>query len=391
MEKFEFHNPTKIIFGAGEASNIGNWLKAEGAGSCLLVIGKGSARKSGAFDRVVQSLHSHGIRFTVLEGVRSNPVLSKVKEGISLVRKDGLESILALGGGSVMDTAKAIAAGTVMKGADIWDAFVGKTEISSALPVFTLPTLAASGSEMNGYMVITNEDSGHKLAAGSIHIYPRLSVLDPVLTMTVPRDYTAYGGVDAVCHLIEPYFNGPAEYTPVQDVLAEGLMHTIMDETRMCIERPDSMEHRGAMMWGATLALNGLTKAGVGQHCFPVHMIEHAVSAIFDVPHGAGLGALLPGWMHFFKEKQPERLHKFAKNVMGVERGLAKEEAIQEGIIRFINWLKSIGCPWRLREIGIKEPDLKEIAKNALFQASIWGVDDAYDEGVVYTILTMAF
>lgn len=391
MERFEFHNPTKIVFGVGEAKNTGKWLRDQGVEDCLLVMGSGSARKNGAFDQVAQSLEAHGIGFSILEGVKSNPVLSKVDEGIAIVKEEGHESLLALGGGSVMDTAKAIAAGALMDDAHIWDAFLGRAEILRALPVFTVPTLAASGSEMNGYMVITNEDSGYKLATGSIHVYPKVSVLDPALTTTVPADYTAYGGVDAVCHLMEPYFNGPAQYTPIQDALAEGLMRTIMDETRECLKALDSLEHRGAMMWGATLALNGLTKAGVGEHHFPVHLIEHAISAIFDCPHGAVLGALIPGWMRFFAEKRPDRLHKFAKNVMGVGHQLEREEAIQEGIIRFTNWLKSIGCPSRLRDLEIQKADLARVATNAAFQAAIWGMDDQYGEEVIYTVLTMAF
>ena len=390
MERFEFHNPTKIVYGALEASKMGQWLKGV-AKSCLLVMGKGSARKSGAFDRVAGSLKEYGIEFKVLEGVKSNPVLSKVKEGIEVVKRGHLESVLALGGGSVMDTAKAIAAGALMEGGNIWDVFLGKAEIEAALPIFTCPTLAASGSEMNGYMVITNEETGHKLATGSIHVYPRVSVLDPELTVTVPRDYTAYGGVDAVCHLMEPYFNGPAKYTPVQDALAESLMKTIMNETMACLKDPSSLDHRGAMMWGATLALNGLTKAGVGEHHFPVHLIEHAISAIFDVPHGAGLGALLPGWMRFFSTKRPERLRKFAIQVMGVHPNGSDEEVIQEGIITFSGWLEKIGTPSRLKDLGIGKDSLSDIAHNASFQASIWGMDGVYSGDVIHTVLTMAY
>ena len=390
MERFEFHNPTKIVYGASEASRIGQWLKGS-VKNCLLVMGKGSARRSGAYDSVASSLEENGIEFEVLEGIKSNPLLSKVEEGIDVVKKRRLESVLALGGGSVMDTAKAIAAGALLARGQIWDVFLGKAEIKAALPIFTCPTLAASGSEMNGYMVITNEDTGHKLATGSIHLYPRVSVLDPKLTVTVPADYTAYGGVDAVCHLMEPYFNGPAKYTALQDALAEALMKTIMQETTACLKTPSSLDHRGAMMWSATLALNGLTKAGVGEHHFPVHLIEHAISALFDVPHGAGLGALLPGWMRFFAAKRPERLKRFAMHVMGVETEGNDEEVIQEGIIMFSGWLEEIGVPGRLKDLGIEKESLSNIARNASFQASIWGMENSYTEDVIYSVLTMAY
>ncbi|OCC15694.1 NADH-dependent butanol dehydrogenase [Dissulfuribacter thermophilus] len=389
MEKFEFYNPTKIIFGGGEVTKIGDVLKGT-VETVLLVMGSGSARHTGAFQKVKDSLESSGVRFEILEGVKSNPLLSKVREGIKIAREKKLDGVLALGGGSVMDSAKAIAAGAVMDDRDIWDAFLGKAEIKSALPVFTIPTLAASGSEMNGYMVITDEQSGHKLATASILLYPKVSILDPELTYSVSKDYTAYGGVDAVCHLMEPYFNGPAPFTPVQDALAEGLMRTIMEATEGCISDPTSYEHRGAMMWGATLALNGLTKAGVGDHHFPVHLIEHAVSAIYNVPHGAGLAALLPGWMRYFSQKRPERLIKFSTNVMGVEEQADSMATIEMGIEAFSAWLKSIDVPICLGDLNIGEDAIDAIAENALVQSKIWGMEKVYDRDTIREVLSFA-
>ena len=389
MERFEFHNPTRILFGKGEVNRVGMEVSTFGQ-KALLVMGTGSAKRTGAFQKATKSLKDAGVEYLVLEGVRSNPVLSKVREGVKIAREEGVEVVFALGGGSVMDTAKAIAAGVLMDEGSIWDVFLGKRMIDKALPVVTCPTLAASGSEMNGFMVITNEGEGYKLATGSPHVYPKVSILDPELTYSVPPDYTAYGGVDAVCHLMEPYFNGPASYTPIQDGIAEALMKTIMYETRGCIEDPESYEHRGAIMWGATLALNGLTKAGVGTHRFPVHLMEHAVSVLFNVPHGAGLSALLPGWLRYFSGVRPEKVAQFSKNVLGISGHERPEGLIEKGISAFCAWLESIGCPTSLRGLGIGEKDLDEIAKNALFQARLWGIDREYDRRTLRHILGFA-
>ncbi len=382
MLEFEFHNPTKIIFGKGRIREAGRHVK-EFSEKALLVMGCGSVRKSGIFDVVSDSLKEHGVNVEVLEGIQSNPVLSKVEEGIEIMRDKGLNLVIALGGGSVMDSAKAIAAGTPLEKGHVWDFFIGKQEIARALPIVTIPTLAASGSEMNGYMVITNEQTGHKLATRSPHIYPRISILDPETTYTVSKDYTAYGGVDAVCHLLEPYFNGPYPYTPVQDRLAEGLIKTIMETTKDAIKSPHNYDSRASLMWAATLALCGLTKAGIGEHFFPVHVIEHAVSAIFNVPHGAGLAALLPGWMKWRAEVQPEKIVQLGVRVLDIAPPANAENSIDA----FKVWLKEVGCPVRLSELGIGEDDHEQIADNARLQIDLGGMDPPYAKDVVLKIL----
>lgn len=387
MENFEFCNPTKIIFGKGEVERAGQI--AAGLGSrVLLVTGSKSAKKSGLLDRVIENLETAGLEVWLLEGVVPNPRLSKVHEGIELCRKNGVELVCALGGGSVMDTAKAIAAG-VRLDVDIWEVFQAKAEITEALPIMTIPTLAASGSEMNGFMVITNEVSGHKLAAGSPHVYPKVSILDPELTFSVPRNHTAYGGVDAVCHLMEPYFNGPSPHTPVQDGLAESLMKTIMEATRGCLDTPDDYDSRADMMWAATLALNGLTRAGVGDHPFPVHLVEHAISAIFDVAHGAGLAALLPGWMAWrIGLGKGAKIAQFGRNVMGIAPSGEIEKEAREAAKAFAVWLRQIGAPANLAELGIKPEEHEKIAENALFQAGIWGITDLYSRQAMIELLS---
>lgn len=387
MENFEFCNPTKIIFGEGVLSRLGQEAKRLGE-RCLLVTGRSSAKKTGAYHKVRRQLEKADIEVSDLDGVQSNPVLSKVRQGIETARNKNINFMVALGGGSVMDTAKAVAAGCLLEG-DIWDVFQGRTEIRGALPVVCIPTLAASGSEMNGFMVITNEESGHKLAAGSPHLYPRLSFLEPTLTFSVPRNYTAYGGVDAICHLLEPYFNGPDPFTPVQDEMAEGLIRTIMKATPKCMDRPDDYQYRAALMWAATLALNGLTRAGVGEHPFPVHLIEHAISAIYNVPHGAGLAALLPGWMKWKAEKgHPEKVARFGIRCLGLRSSEEDLNAACLSAEAFSKWLSSMECPSSLGELDIPESDFEKIAENALFQSRIWGIDDSYNKDTIMEILS---
>ncbi len=387
VDNFDFHNPVHIVFGRGRLKEAGTHMARLGH-SVLLCTGRGSVRTSGVFDRVVACLAENGVSFTELSGIQSNPLLSLVREGVTLARERGVDAVLALGGGSVMDTAKAVAAGAVMDEGDIWDCFTGMREIRKALPLMTIPTLAASGSEMNGFMVITHGDSGLKLAAGSPHIYPVISILDPELTFTVPADYTAYGGLDAVCHLLEPYFNRSWPDTPVQDGITHGLINAIVEATEKCLAEPEDYSSRANLMWGATLALNGLTKAGVGEHFFPVHMIEHSVSALFGVPHGAGLAALLPGWMEWFaRQGNAVRVAALGQAVFGVGRALPAGEAASETVINFSTWLKKINCPVDLRGLSISSGDHGRIAENAMVQAEIWGINEIYNSDRVVAIL----
>ncbi|NDY42684.1 iron-containing alcohol dehydrogenase [Dissulfurirhabdus thermomarina] len=385
MQPFTFHNPTRILFGPGLCDQAGAEIRPF-SDRVLLVTGTGSAKRTGAYDRVRRSLEAAGVRVRDLEGVVSNPRLSKVREGIEATRAEALTAVVALGGGSVMDTAKAVAAGAVLDEGDVWDCFTRTREIAGALPVFTVPTLAASGSEMNGFMVITNEETGHKLAAGSEHLYPRLSILDPVLTCSVPPDYTAYGGADAVCHLLEPYFNGSDPDTPLQDRLAEALIQTLLEATEAAVARPGDVAARSTLMWGATLALNGLTRAGIGEHFFAVHMIEHALSALFDVPHGAGLAALLPGWMSWRAAESADKVAQLGRRLWNLSGGTRREEARQT-IAALRDWLRRVGCPTSLSELGISAGDHGRIAENAALQAGIWGVDALYTPEVVAAVL----
>ena len=304
MFDFTFHNPTKIIFGAGKESLIGAELNAAGINRVLLVYGRSSVVKSGLLDRVMASLKASNIAWSQFGGVDSNPLLSHTREGVAMAKEDKVEAILAVGGGSVLDEAKAIAVGALAD-EDVWQFFVSK-EVERALPLFTILTLAATGSEMNGNAVITNAETRQKYNIASSHVYPKVSILNPELTHSVPLNYTAYSAVDAIAHVIEGYFTKQPG-THLQDRLVEGIIKTVIETTDLIMADPNHAKARASFMWAATLALNGLTPAGIGASSFPNHMIEHALSAIYNIPHGAGLSIVMPAWMKWYCSKNPSQ------------------------------------------------------------------------------------
>ena len=383
MDDFIFHNPTKIIFAAGAEKQIGTELQAAGISNVLLLYGRESARKSGLLDRVIASLSGQGIAFVEYGGVASNPVLSHTREGISLARRSGVEAVVAVGGGSVLDEGKAIAVGVVAE-EDIWEFFLGK-EVRSALPLFTILTLAATGSEMNGNAVVTNEESKQKYNIGSPHTYPRVSLLNPELTHSVSPAYSAYGAVDAIAHLIEAYFTKEAggETTRLQDRMVEGLIKTIMEDAEAIKADPAAAEARASLMWAATLALNGLTPAGVGSYTFPNHMIEHALSALYNIAHGAGLSIVMPAWMAWYRPRNPAQFDRFAREIFKLEDGAA-------GIAALKRWFAELGSPVTLAEAGIPADDIEKIAANAHGLAKRWGIGELYPPATIAEILRLA-
>lgn len=380
MFDFTFHNPTKIIFGAGKEALIGAELNAAGINRVLLVYGRSSVVKSGLLDRVMTSLKVGNIACSQYGGVDSNPLLSHTREGVALARRDKVEAILAVGGGSVLDESKAIAVGALAD-CDVWDFFVGK-EVERALPVFTILTLAATGSEMNGNAVITNAETRQKYSIASPHIYPRVSILNSELTHSVPLNYTAYSGVDAICHVIEGYFTKQPG-THLQDRLVEGIIKTVIETTDLIMAEPAHAKARASFMWTATLALNGLTPAGIGEFNFPNHMIEHALSAIYNIPHGAGLSIVMPAWMKWYLPKNPSQFERFAKEIFGLDSGEAGIGALEQ-------WFVTIKSPVRLHEVKIPATDIEAIATNAEGLARQWGIGGIYTREIIAEILRLA-
>lgn len=380
MQNFIFENPTKIIFGQGQIKRIGQETARFGK-KVLLVYGQGSVKKNGVYDQVMSSLSESQLSIVEFPGVRSNPVLSHAVQGIETAKREGVEVILAVGGGSVIDTAKTIAAG-VMVDHDVWDFFTYKKTIQAALPVLTVVTISASASEMNAAAVMTREEGRQKYSIRSLHIQPKVSILDPSVLFTLDRAYSAYSAVDAVTHMLEGYFNNTEPNpSPLQDGMVEGLMKTIMGATETILQQPEDYDARANMMWAATLAFNGLTTAGMGQVALPVHMIEHSLSALYDVAHGAGLSIVLPGWMKSQLQSKAGRFARLAREVFGVTAG-NDEEAALAGSDQLKKWFSSIGSPVSLGEAQIPARDIEKIAENAAALAQVWGLKTYTKEAI---------
>ena len=385
MQNFVFHNPTKIIFGKDNIPIIGSETAAFGQ-NALLVYGGGSIKKNTIYDQVTKSLTDAGIIITEHSGVQSNPVLSHVHKGIALAKENRIDVIVAVGGGSVLDSAKAIAAGTLVEH-DVWKFFIGKKSIKGALPITCVLTLAASGSEMNSGMVVTNEKTKQKFGFANKHLYPRGSILDPTATFTVSPAYTAYGAVDAIAHVLEYYFTSREPYTPVQDHFMEGLVISCMDSCNRVLKNRKDYDARADLMWAATLALNGLTGSGLGKVGFPMHMIEHSLSALYNVAHGAGLSVVIPGWMRYQSQQTPEKFAQFAERIFGISSGGTEKKAAA-GIQALLSWFISIKTPTSLKDLRISEQDIPMIADNAQALAKIWGMKD-YDKEKIGDVLKL--
>ena len=385
MENFIFENPTRILFGKGQIKRIGTEVRRHGQ-KVLLVYGSGSIKRNGVYDQVMASLGEAGIAVVEFPGARSNPVLSHVRLGIEVARREGADTSLAVGGGSVIDTAKAIAAGAPAE-CDVWDFFLRKSAIRKALPVLTVVTVSASASEMNPAAVITNEDGARKYSIRDMAVQPKASVLDPTVLFSLDRAYSAYSAVDIIAHMLEGYFTNTAAESDLQDGLVESLMHNVMESTGVILREPDNYEARATLMWSAVLGFNGLTTAGMGVVGFPMHMIEHALSALYDIPHGAGLSIVMPGWMTWAARRNPARFARLARRVFHVEAA-DDAEASREGIASLRKWFAAIGSPVTLAEGKIPDSDIDAVAENAYTLAQVWGLKE-YSKEVIVEILCL--
>jgi len=381
MENFTFFNPTKIEFGTGKEQLIGQYLADHGIKKVLLCYGSERIKREGLFDLVKQSLAEKGTELVELGGIISNPVISKVREGIAVAREHQVDAILSVGGGSVLDSAKAIAAGVCYAG-DVWDLFVGKSRIEAAAPLFAILTLAATGSEMNASAVVTNDDTKEKFFIKDSVLYPKVSIVNPALMQGVSRDYLVYSASDVIAHLIEVYFTASV-HPKLQSRLVESLINTVIETTEELLADPTDYDARAQFAWAATLALNGLTYSGTSGFSYPNHAIEHSLSALFNVPHGAGLSVVMPAWMKWFLDRNPAQFERFAKNVFGVD-GLA------QGIAALEDWFDKIGTPTRLSQLNITEGDLQRIVENVQSNVRIFGIANTYTPEVVSSILKLA-
>ena len=362
MLNFTFYSPTKFVFGKGEENNIGKLLAERGTKKVLLHYGGQSAEKSGLLGRVRTSLDSAGIAYVELGGVHPNPRYSLAKEGMELARKEKVDLILAVGGGSVVDSSKCIAIGALYDG-DVWqDFYMDKKEITAALPVACILTIAAAGSEGSPGTVISNREVGIKEGVrASDLLRPVLSILNPELTMTLPAYQTACGVTDMFIHLIERYFTNTPDVN-ITDEMIEGLMRTILKYGKVAVEHPDDYNARAQIMWAGTLAHNNICGVGREQD-WASHHIQHRIGAKYDSAHGAGLATVFPAWAKYVYKHDVPRFVRFATKVMGVDNDVFHpEEVALEGIARIKAYFSSIGMPTSLSELGVKEEDIKELA-----------------------------
>ena len=360
MENFNFYSPTEFVFGKGRAAETGSFVKKYGGSKVLIHYGGGSAVKSGLIGIVRKSLDDAGIAYCELGGVKPNPRDTLVYKGIELCREENVDFILAVGGGSVIDSAKAIAIGVPYDG-DFWDMYSGKP-IEKALPVATVLTIAAAGSEGSGDSVITKEDGMLKRGAGSDHLRPRFSVMDPALTQTLPAYQTACGATDIMAHVFERYFTNTRE-VEITDRLCEAVLLTMLKETPRVIADPDNYEARANIMWAGTVAHTNLCGVGREQD-WNSHGIEHELSGMYDVAHGAGLAVIMPAWMEYVHGHNVMRFCQMATRVFGCQMNYEDPEATAvEGIRRFRTFLHGIGMPINFAELGAKEEDIPALVE----------------------------
>ncbi|WP_042353853.1 iron-containing alcohol dehydrogenase [Bacillus rubiinfantis] len=363
MQNFIFHNPTKLIFGKGQLAQLKTEIPQYGK-KVLLVYGGGSIKRTGLYDQVIDALAEIGAEVFELSGVEPNPRVSTARKGIEICKKEGIQFILAVGGGSTIDCSKLIAAGAKYDG-DAWDLVTKKAFATEALPFGTVLTLAATGSEMNSGSVITNWETNEKYGWGSTVTFPKFSILDPVHTFSVPRNQTIYGMVDMMAHVLEHYFH-LEENTDFQDRMCESLLITVMETAPKLLNDLENYTHRATILYAGTMALNGILNMGY-QGDWATHNLEHAVSAVYDIPHGGGLAILFPHWMEHTLNVKPERFAQLAVRVFGVNsEGKTAEETGLEGIRKLREFWSSIGAPARLADYEIDDSKLEVMADRAM-------------------------
>lgn len=358
MNNFRFWSPTEFVFGRNTVSRVGSLLKKYKAAKVLIHYGGQSAEKSGLLKEVENILQNEFIEYIKLGGVQPNPVDTLVYEGIKLCRKENVNFILAVGGGSVIDSAKAIASGVFYAG-DFWNFFEGTVKINQVVPVGTILTIPAAGSEASDSMVITKTDGMLKRGAGSSVLRPLFAVMDPVLTFSLPANQTAYGIADMMAHIMERYFT-QTKGVELTDCLCEGALRAIIKEAPVVIKEPENYDARANIMWAGTIAHNGI--CGVGrEEDWATHKLEHELSALYDVAHGAGLAVMFPAWMEYVYTSGMDRFVRFAVKVWDIDPSLEKKDIALKGIKALKDFFSSLGLPVSFDELGAKKSDIDKL------------------------------
>lgn len=362
MNSFTYYNPTRIVFGRDSEAETGP-LAAIFAKKVLLHYGGGSIKRNGVYDKVTASLKNAGVEYVELGGVQPNPRLSLVEEGIQLARKEQVGMVLAVGGGSTIDSAKAIAAGAFYEG-DVWDFYLKKDTVRSVLPVGVVLTISAAGSESSHGSVITNEEGNRKKSLNSELLIPRFAIVNPETSYTLPPFQTACGCADIIAHLIERYFT-TVKAVDLSDRLIEAALRTMLVQAPLAQQYPRDYDIRAEISWAGTIAHNNLLDRGrVGD--WASHMIEHELSAIYDIAHGAGLAVVIPAWMRYVWTKHPQRFVQFAVRVMDVDLSYDyPEKIVYEAIERLEGFFRALGLATRLSELGIGSERFEEMAEKA--------------------------
>ena len=373
MDNFNFYSPTEFIFGKDTENDCGKYIKKYGGTKVLVHYGSNSAQKSGLLDRVCKSLEDNGIKYVKLGGVKPNPRDTLIYEGIELCRKEKVDFILSVGGGSCIDSAKGIAAGVNYEG-DFWDFYCGK-EVTSALPIGTVLTIAAAGSEGSGASVVTKEDGMLKRDTGSDILRPKFSILNPALTQTLPAYQTACGITDIMAHVFERYFTNTRD-VEITDRLCEAVLLTMIKESYKVIKNPDDYQARANIMWAGTVAHNDIVGVGRSQD-WNSHMIEHELSGLYDCAHGAGLAVVMPSWMEYVYKHDVMRFAQMAVRIWGCQMNFENpEETALNGIYAFRRFLSDIGMPINFEQLGAKEEDIPVLIKK-------FGIGDGETGGFV--------
>lgn len=380
MINFSYDNATKIIFGKDTENEVGNETEKYGR-KVLLHYGGGSIKKSGLYDRVIKSLKDAGIEIFELGGVKPNPRLSLVYEGIDICRKNNIDFILAVGGGSVIDSAKAIGIGVTYNG-DVWDFYTGKTSVNATIPVGVILTIPAAGSESSTGSVITNEDGWYKRAVGSDLMRPVFAIMNPELTYTLSPYQTAAGAADMMAHIFERYFTNEPN-VDLTDRLSEGTLRTIIKNVPIVLQEPENYEARAEIMWAGTIAHNGILGTGRIED-WGTHDMEHEISGIYDITHGAGLAILFPAWMKYVCKQDVNRFAQFANRVWDVEIDINNlEKTALEGIERTKDFFKKIGMPVSLTEANVPSDRFEEMASKGTENGPLGNFVKLHKEDIV--------
>ena len=387
MKNFTWWNPTIVLFGRGAVLQLADQLEAAGIKSVLMLYGGKAIFKNGVYTQVAEALTKKGIAFPELGGVRPNPRIDKVREAVARIKASPVDAIVPVGGGSVFDSAKAVAAGACYDG-DPWDFFEGR-KVERALPIFGVLTASATSSEVNGIAVVSNPEKEAKTSMNSPLLYPRVSAIDPSFQFSLPETQTVYGGIDIMAHVLERVLDGD-EGVELVDEQGYALLRSMTRLIPDLLEEPEDYDARAEYAWAGSLAHNGALSCGrATRGDFSSHKLGHSLSLLFDVPHGASLSVMMPAWARYLCERHPAPFARLAEAVFDVFDGSEEERAV-EGIDLLEDFFRSVGAPTTLRELSVKEADIERLAANASARGN-FGVLKSLDANDVLEIYKLAY